>query len=60
MHEMNLMNNRFLQKIESNSEVLNKGELQRCVDPEIFSGLEVPSKLHLLLETYLTLHVVIQ
>lgn len=39
MHEMNLMNNRVLLKVESNSEVLNKGELQRCVDPEIFSGV---------------------
>lgn len=33
------MNNRVLLKVESNSEVLNKGELQRCIDPEIFSGV---------------------
>lgn len=59
MHEMNLMNNRVLLKVESNSEVLNKGELQRCVDPENFSGVG-GSKYTLLLETYLTLHVVIQ
>lgn len=40
MHEMyELDEQQSSTEVESNSEVLNKGELQRCVDPEIFSGV---------------------